>query len=82
MSNDTHMLNELTNDGVVKEVNIGPLNSLAHVLILLLAQDELNEHLLQLLIAVVYEELLKVVVLGKEGRREGGGRRVHTCRVR
>ena len=77
------MLNELTNDGVVKEVNIGPLNSLAHVLILLLAQDELNEHLLQLLIAVVYEELLKVVVLG--GRREGGregGRRVHTCRGR
>ena len=79
------MLNELTNDGVVKEVDIGPLNSLAHILILLLAQDELNEHLLQLLIAVVYEELLKVVVLGEEGRREGGregGRRVHTCRGR
>ena len=46
MSHDTHMLNELTNDSVVKEVNVRPLNSLAHILILLLSQDQLNEHLL------------------------------------
>lgn len=75
-SHDTHVLNELTDDGVVKEVNVGPLNSLAHILVLLLSQDKLNEYLLQLLIAVVDEELLKIVVLwggrGKEARREGG----------
>ena len=75
-SHDTHVLNELTDDRVVKEVDVGPLNSLAHILVLLLSQDKLNEHLLQLLIAVVDEELLKVVVLwvgrGREARREGG----------
>ena len=75
-SHDTHVLNELTDDRVVIEVDVGPLNSFAHILVLLLSQDKLNEYLLQLLIAVVDEELLKVVVLwggrGKEAKREGG----------
>lgn len=73
-SHDTHVLNELTDDRVVKEVDVGPLNSFAHILVLLLSQDKLNEYLLQLLIAVVDEELLKVVVLwggrGREAKRE------------
>ena len=36
-----------------------PLDALAHVLLLLLFEDELNEELLQLLVTVVDAELLE-----------------------
>ena len=38
---------------------LDPLDALSHVLLLLLFQNQLNEQLLQLLIAVVYTQLLK-----------------------
>lgn len=48
---------------------MSPHNALPLVLGLLLLEDELNEELLQLLIAVVYAELLKAVREGEKKER-------------
>mmetsp|Transcript_26469 Transcript_26469/g.69624 ORF Transcript_26469/g.69624 Transcript_26469/m.69624 type:complete len:686 (-) Transcript_26469:554-2611(-) len=56
-------VNQITNDLVVEEFDGLPLDTLAHVLILLRFESELNEKLLKLLVAVVNAELLKRVLL-------------------
>jgi hypothetical protein len=57
--------NQLANDRVVKVVDVSPRNALANIVVLLLLQCQLDEQLLQLLVAVVDEKLLKSVVLGE-----------------
>ena len=52
-------VNELTDGSIVEVVDVDPLDALVLVLLLLLFQNELDEELLQLLIAVVDAELLK-----------------------
>lgn len=56
-------LNKLENDTVVKEINVCPLDSLADIVVLLLFERQLNEYLLQLLVAVVDDKLLEAVFL-------------------
>ena len=48
---------------VVEVVDVDPLDALALVLLLLLLEHELDEELLQLLVAVVDAELLEAVVV-------------------
>ena len=57
------MLNESADDGIVEVVYVLPLYTLQHILLLLRLQSELDEHLLELLIAVVDDELLKTVAV-------------------
>ena len=45
---------------------MSPLDALLDVFLLLLSQGQLNEDLLQLLVAVVDDELLKAVVLWEQ----------------
>ncbi len=59
------MFDEFADDGVVEVVYVLPLDSLQHVLILLRLEGQLNEYLLQLLVAIVDDELLKTVAILK-----------------
>ena len=59
----THLLNEITYRDVIKVINMCPFNAFLDILFLLLSQRQLYEDLLKLLIAVVDDELLKVVFL-------------------
>ena len=56
------LVDQLADDHVVKVVDVLPLDPLPLVLLLLLLQHQLDEQLLQLLIAVVDAELLKTVL--------------------
>ena len=58
-----YLLDKITDNGVVEVVDGRPLDGLAHVLLLLLAQHQLDEDLLQLLVTEVDAELLEPVVL-------------------
>lgn len=53
------LLNEVTDDLVVEVRNRLPLDALLEVLFLLRLESQLNEQLLQLLVAVVDAELFK-----------------------
>ena len=53
---------QLADDHVVEVVNVLPLDALPLVLLLLLLQHQLDEDLLQLLVAVVDAELLETVL--------------------
>ena len=52
-------INHLADDLVIKVVNVHPLDSLAGILLLLPLQNQLNEELLEFLVAVVDAELFK-----------------------
>ena len=56
------LVNQLADDHVVEVVDVLPLDPLPLVLLLLLLQHQLDEELLQLLVAVVDAELLKTVL--------------------
>jgi hypothetical protein len=56
-------LNEIADDGVVEVIHIDPLDAFRDVFFLFFSQCELNEELLQLLIAVVDDKLLKAIGL-------------------
>ena len=56
------LVDRLADDHVVEVVDVLPLDSLPLVLLLLLLQHQLDEQLLQLLVAVVDAELLKTVL--------------------
>ena len=56
------LVDQLADDHVVEVVDVLPLDSLPLVLLLLLLQHQLDEQLLQLLVAVVDAELLKTVL--------------------
>lgn len=60
------ILNEIADDGVVEIFNIGPLDALPHIFLLLFTQSQLDEDLLQLLVAVVNDKLFKAVVLWEQ----------------
>lgn len=53
------LLDQIADDLVVEELDWLPLDALALVLLLLTLEGELDEHLLQLLVAVVDAELLE-----------------------
>lgn len=53
------LLHQVTDDLVIKVINLFPLNPFTLVLVLLTPQRQLNEYLLQLLIAVINAELFK-----------------------
>lgn len=53
------LFNEVTNDNVVEVLHGLPLDALAQVLFLLLLQRQLDEQLLQFLVAEVDAELLE-----------------------
>ena len=55
------LVDELADDLVVEVFDGDPVDPLLPVLLLLLLQDQLNEQLLQLLVAVVDAKLLKAV---------------------
>lgn len=59
----THLLNQITYRDIIKVINVRPFNAFLDIFFLLLSQRQLNEDLLKLLIAVVDDELLKVVFL-------------------
>ncbi len=65
IESSTHMLDEFADDCVVEIVYVLPLDSLQHVLFLLRLEGQLDEHLLQLLVAIVDDELLKTVAILK-----------------
>ena len=56
------LVDQLADDHVVEVVDVLPLDPLPLVLLLLLLQHQLDEQLLQLLVAVVDAELLKTVL--------------------
>ena len=56
------LVDQLADDHVVEVVDVLPLDPLPLVLLLLLLQHQLDEELLQLLVAVVDAELLKTVL--------------------
>jgi hypothetical protein len=56
-------LDKITNDLVIEIFNLGPLNPLANVFLLLSFESQLDENLLQLFVNVVYAELFKRVFL-------------------
>ena len=56
------LVDQLADDHVVEVVDVLPLDPLPLVLLLLLLQHQLDEQLLELLVAVVDAELLKTVL--------------------
>ena len=56
------LIDQLADDHVVEVVDVLPLDPLPLVLLLLLLQHQLDEQLLELLVAVVDAELLKTVL--------------------
>ena len=61
-----YLFNEVTDDRIVEVVDVDPLDSLVDVLLLFLLQRQLNEDLLELLVTVVNDELLKTIVLKRQ----------------
>jgi hypothetical protein len=59
-------LNEIADDDIVEILDGHPLDAFAKVLLLFLLQRQLNEQLLQFLVAEVYAELFKAK--GKQNR--------------
>ena len=57
------MLNKSADDSIIEVVNMFPFDPFQNVLFLLGLQCQLNKHLLQFLVAVIYDELLKAVVI-------------------
>ena len=55
--------NQLTDHSVAEEPNLAPLHALGQVLLLLPLEAVLNEKLLQLFIGIIYQKLLKPVLL-------------------
>ena len=60
------LIDELADDGVVEVLDGCPLDALLLILLLLSLERQLNEHLLELLIAVVDAKLLEAVRLEKK----------------
>ena len=56
-------LYQVAYDRVAKVADLVPLDPLLHVLLLLQLERPVDEHLLQLLVGKVYDELLETVVL-------------------
>lgn len=56
-------LDEIADDLVVEIFNLGPLNLLTNIFLLLGLESQLDENLLQLFVDVVYAELFKRVFL-------------------
>ncbi len=60
------MFDELADYGVVEVVNVLPLDSLQYVLLLLRLEGQFDKHLLQLLVAIVDDKLLKTISILKD----------------
>ena len=59
----TYLFYEITDDGVIEVIYIYPLYSLSDVFLLFLLQCQFYKDLLQFLVTVIDDKLLKTVVL-------------------
>lgn len=63
---ESYIFNKLTNDGVIKELNMFPFNTFTDIFFLLFFQRQLNKDLLQLFITIINHKLFESIFLDKK----------------